>query len=376
MPLHLLGKKSWNVYNTDNIERVRRDEAAAEEREAEEERRMQEVDAERRIKILKGLRPDTPPPAPVPESSRLEKGGIEKRSSAGSERPPKRRRKLAGEDDTDRDIRFAKEDAENTSSRVDEQVKVTKTSNAPITDPKGHINLFPMNERGGPRSRPEKNPEAEAELAKKKREYENQYTMRFSNAAGFKQGLEKPWYSSLAKSETLAGGDSGEHEVAETIGKDVWGNEDPGRRNREKSRIEAGDPLASMKSGVKRLKEIEKEKKRRTKERDREFEDPIGARKKKRRHEHDGTIDDLEGFCLDGDTALNRSKNQEALRMDARNNRSHHRSRSRDAHKSSDKIHRHRHLEHHRPSQRSHGKTEERHSHRRHSHHREKLVGS
>lgn len=54
MPLHLLGKKSWNVYNTDNIERVRRDEAAARAREEADEQRMQEEDAERRLKILRG----------------------------------------------------------------------------------------------------------------------------------------------------------------------------------------------------------------------------------------------------------------------------------------------------------------------------------
>ena len=33
MVLHLLGKKSWNVYNTDNVERVRKDEAEARARE-------------------------------------------------------------------------------------------------------------------------------------------------------------------------------------------------------------------------------------------------------------------------------------------------------------------------------------------------------
>ncbi|CCF31962.1 hypothetical protein CH063_00727, partial [Colletotrichum higginsianum] len=63
MPLHLLGKKSWNVYNADNIARVRRDEAAAKAKEEAEEQRMQEVDAERRLAILRGEAP--PPLAPV-----------------------------------------------------------------------------------------------------------------------------------------------------------------------------------------------------------------------------------------------------------------------------------------------------------------------
>ena len=36
MVLHLLGKKSWNVYNSENVDRVRRDEAEAKAREAAE----------------------------------------------------------------------------------------------------------------------------------------------------------------------------------------------------------------------------------------------------------------------------------------------------------------------------------------------------
>ena len=42
MPLHLLSKKSWNVYAPDNIARVKRDQAAAQAREEEEDRWLQE----------------------------------------------------------------------------------------------------------------------------------------------------------------------------------------------------------------------------------------------------------------------------------------------------------------------------------------------
>ena len=66
MPLHLLGKKSWNVYNHDNIEAVRRDEAAAAARQEARDQVMQEQDALRRTAILRGETPPTfPSPSPL-----------------------------------------------------------------------------------------------------------------------------------------------------------------------------------------------------------------------------------------------------------------------------------------------------------------------
>ncbi|KAJ9655916.1 hypothetical protein H2198_005357 [Neophaeococcomyces mojaviensis] len=54
MPLHLLGKKSWNVYNQDNIERVQRDEEKARIVQQGEERRRRDDDAADRLRILRG----------------------------------------------------------------------------------------------------------------------------------------------------------------------------------------------------------------------------------------------------------------------------------------------------------------------------------
>ncbi|PKY08558.1 hypothetical protein P168DRAFT_323668 [Aspergillus campestris IBT 28561] len=235
MPLHLLGKKSWNVYNPENIARVRRDEAQAKAREEEQERLMQEVDAERRIKILRGERPPTPPPAPRSPSP------VQADRKSYAEHPRKRRR-LAGENDTDRDIRFAREDAQLALARRTEPAGPSRKSDAPLEDSTGHINLFPSEEKRG---RAEKNPEAEKEVKEKERRFEDQYTMRFSNAAGFRQSVgEKPWYSS-----------SGNNAVApeSMSSKDVWGNEDVLRGEREKARMNSNDPLAAMKKGVRQL---------------------------------------------------------------------------------------------------------------------------
>ena len=210
---------------------MRRDEAQAKAREEEQERLMQEEDAERRIQVLRGEKPSTPPPPPRSPSPVARP---ERKSHPDELGRSRKRRRIAGENDTDRDIRFAREDAEFALAKRQE-LSSSRTSDAPLEDSAGHINLFPSKESKRP---VEKNAEAEKESADKQKSYEDQYTMRFSNAAGFRQSVgQKPWYSS-----------SGTNAMAPDpiSGKNVWGNEDPMRKEREKSRMDANDPLAAM----------------------------------------------------------------------------------------------------------------------------------
>ncbi|DAA76424.1 TPA_exp: Uncharacterized protein A8136_0738 [Trichophyton benhamiae CBS 112371] len=284
MPLHLLGKKSWNVYNKDNIERVRRDEARAKAEEEENERKQREEDAERRIDILRGK-------IPLPLNDAVDE---KERHSRSREKPPvesrhRKRRRLAGENDTDRDIRFAKEDAELARQRVESKASRRRTDDAPIVDKSGHISLFPEESMSRTR-RSDKNPEAEAETAKKNQEFEDQYMMRLSNAAGYKQQLTStPWYSSNTEISTQNAG---------LPNKNVWGDEDPRRQEREKIRIATNDPLTAMKKGVKQLKEVEKERTKWAEERERELkalkrEDRDKEKRQRRRHQggKEGTIE-------------------------------------------------------------------------------------
>ncbi|KAL8969505.1 MAG: hypothetical protein Q9197_004307 [Variospora fuerteventurae] len=286
MPLHLLGKKSWNVYNHDNIEKVKRDEAAAASREAAEEQRMQEIDAERRIRLLRGeSRPDAVVDAPASTDRAAEHEGT---SHMKRER---KRRRIAGEDDTERDIRFALEDQSTKSApKADLQLTHKKTSDAPLMDRRGHIDLFPM---AGSRQNAPKNAEVEAEKAKKKKDFEDQYTMRFSNAAGFKQSIgEKPWYQSIGTEQD---------DSVEAPLKDVWGNEDPRRKEREMLRVAADDPMAAIQKGVTQLRQVERERKQWLEERDKDTRDFKATerrrkRKSKRRHKDE---EELDGFSLD-----------------------------------------------------------------------------
>lgn len=286
---------------------------------------MQEVDAERRIQILRGERPSTPPPPPASPPSAAQH---EKRSRKDEEfgRYNRKRRRLAGEDDTDRDIRLAREDAQFADGKRAELTR-SKTSDAPLEDGAGHINLFPS-EAG--RAPVEKNAEAETEATEKKRKYEDQYTMRPSNAAGFSQSVGKaPWYSSSGR----------EAPAPESMpGKDVWGNEDPMRKQREMTRMDANDPLAAMRKGVKQLRTVEQERKRWNEERSRELEAlKAEGRERSRRHRRGrspsrGSISEnsLEGFKLDASPDRQRDDRGREKSSYRHHRHRHHRDRSRD----------------------------------------------
>ncbi|KAL5597355.1 hypothetical protein FOBRF1_011148 [Fusarium oxysporum] len=249
MPLHLLGKKSWNVYNADSIARVRRDEAAAKAAEEAEEQRMQEIDAQRRLAILRG---EVPPPIEDDEPPKDEEPPVRDRDAL-QRTSMRRKRKRPGEDDTDFEMRLARENDNSALVRIESEKK--STSSAPIVDHNGHIDLL-----GDEKSRThaEKNEEAEREAKKKKQSYEDQYTMRFSNATG-KDGVLKPWYS---QSDAAA---------PDASSKDVWGNQDPNRKERDAKRIVSNDPLAMMKKGASKVREIKQERKRFQEEREEEL---------------------------------------------------------------------------------------------------------
>lgn len=302
---------------------------------------MQEADAERRIKILRGERPPTPPP---PRRSPSPKTGHRKshREDIGGSR---KRRRLAGETDTDRDIRVAREDAELALAKREELTSF-QSSDAPLHDDTGHINLFPSELA---QRMSEKNSEAEKESADRQRSYEDQYTMRFSNAAGFRQSAgQTPWYSSSGK-DAMAPEPSSR--------KDVWGNEDPMRREREKARMDASDPLAAMKKGVRQLKAVELERKKWNEEKSRELEALKAAEgERPHRRRRSPSVDSLDGFKLDAAPARHHDKEHRSSHRERHRHRHRHRrDRSRDR---SHRSHGHSRSESHRDrhSRSSHGR--------------------
>ena len=229
---------------------------------------MQEIDAERRLAILRGEIP-----APLPDAAPVS----DDHDRSERRRPPReggaRKRKRIGEDDTDFEMRLARERAEVGGQATSlELVKPPRpTSSVSLVDGKGHISLF--SEEDARRS--EKNEDAEREAAKKKREFADQYQMRFANAAGKGgQGLTGagPWYA--------APDDPG----ALVPSKDVFGNEDPQRKVRETARLDSSDPLAMMKRGAAKVRELDRERNREAEERERELR--ALKREERRREKH------------------------------------------------------------------------------------------
>lgn len=258
MPLHLLGKKSWNVYNKANIDKVRQDEAIAKAAEEAEEERMQALDAERRMQILRGEKPiaiplDSP-------SSCISKYHQSDRSEL-SHRERKLRKK-ANENDTEFEMRVACQKFKEAKANRD---KLSLTSSLIPHIASEQINVQ------------RKNPEAEREALEKQREFEDQYTMRFSNAAGFKKSPgELPWYSKCE-------GSTIRDDKYKVCSKDVWGKDDPGRLQRENMRIMSNDPLVMMKAGASKVRELEREKKKmRGREKQRKYIEREGTKSHKR----------------------------------------------------------------------------------------------
>ena len=263
---------------------------------------MQEVDNERRMRILRGLPVEDLPEAIVDPAS-----NDRSNEPRGPGRERKRRR-IAGEDDTDRDMRYAIEDRETMHDRAHKDILKlkSKSADAPILDRAGHIDLFPAEARAASRKEKAKNPEKEAEDARKKQDYEDQYTMRFSNAAGFKQSVDqKPWYYANA-------GPAGD-ETEAVEAKDALGNEGPRRKERQKLKMASDDPLAAIQRGVQAVRKAEREKKHFRDERLAEVDDLIRlerkeAKRRKRHHRRRSEEDGLENFSLDSAEPSRQSK--------------------------------------------------------------------
>lgn len=218
MPLHLLQHKSYHVYSTTNIERVQRDEAAARAKEEAEEQRMQEADAEHRMRVLRARAEGIDTPVPIRNR--------EEPFAAVVARPV----------------------APNDSSQIDKSEttvvgrpappppdRLRKTSPA-LTGADGHINLFSDLEKPNRRNKVEKNAEHEAEKKAKEEKLEAQYTMGLGKPA---EEL-KPWYSTL----DMVGEVKGRKKTDGEIRKD-----DRGKDWR--------DPLVAIRRGVRGVKEAE-----------------------------------------------------------------------------------------------------------------------
>lgn len=299
---------------------MRRDEAAAEAREAASEQRMQEADAARRLAILRGEEPPPLPaddPEPLPSTDKEPYGRTVERRN---------KRKRAGEDDTDFEMRVARERAaagDEAALRLRGTVPVGKpTGDESLVDAGGHIALFrPEPEAGVAEKKAE---EAARAAAKKKREEEDARATRFTDAAGRGgEGLTDggPWY---AKAQRRKSDDGAAVVEFDAPTKDVWGNEDPRRKERSAARLTANDPLAMMKRGAAKVRELGKVRERDAKERERELrqlrrEERRREKRKRRerREREDGDLDGDDGFSVE-------APKSERERAERRRQRGHH----------------------------------------------------
>ncbi|KAF4584414.1 homocitrate synthase [Ophiocordyceps camponoti-floridani] len=244
MPLHLLGKKSWNVYNADNMARVRRDEAAAAIAASEAEKRAQQVESERRLAILRG---EALPPSPPDHNDHGPAfAEVARRRPEGSRMG--RLRKRQGEDDTDFELRVAREHGGQRRSPH----RHTQSS-APIVDSAGHTDLF-GSERIRSHAHKQRDPEGESRHHGEK--HHDQSKPRRSNTPS--GSTKKPWY-------TNADADMSPSARTSEV--------DPRRKQRQAKRLADEDPLTFMKEGARKVRELRGRRERERRERERRERD-------------------------------------------------------------------------------------------------------
>lgn len=307
MPLHLLPKKSWNVYSPANIARVRADEAEAAALEEGHDERLREHEAAARLALLRGERAPTPPPVEVVPVLSSKRGGDQdqdhaRRGDVGGGRKRKRR---SGEDDTEREIRYAREDEEARLAKRERGSKheargAVMGEEPPLMDHRGHIQLF-----AGPSTkqiRVERNADVEREKREKnERDGEEGQGMRFRDAAGYgRKSGEGPWYANSRPVDGRGAIGSGDEEAV--VGRNAFGREDPNRGMRDRVRIDKADPMAAMARAQVQLKQATRRKEEVDRERLRELlalkeeQDRQERRASRRRARGE---DELEGFSLD-----------------------------------------------------------------------------
>lgn len=331
MPLHLLGKKSWNPYAPAAIARVKADEDAAAAQEQALDEKKDEHDAEVRLARLRGENPPALPAELGEKHTPAQDRARKRERDTGRSDARKKQCRLAGEDDTDRDLRLAREEQSEThqaKSEVEQRGRGANKppGNVPIIDHMGHIQLFAPDADSKART-VEKNAEAEKERNDRERGFEDQYTMRFANAAGFKHSpKDAPWYGR----NTLASRDQ-EGTIEPSVGRNAFGREDRGRHQRDAARVSSSDPMAAMKAAQGRLKEVEKQRQHLQKDREMELmklkadQERDEKRQKRHRHRHrdrerkshrHDNLDELEDFSLDTDVQHHHSRNGNSHRND------------------------------------------------------------
>ncbi|KAF8423235.1 hypothetical protein EV426DRAFT_137163 [Tirmania nivea] len=316
MPLHLLPKKSWNVYNADNIERVRRDEEIARKKEEEEEMKMQQEDAERKMMELRKRALERQGGA-VSSVGREGGGGsgveiltdgVNRGSvSEGSAMVSSGVKLMEGNMVGGANELYAT-GAVHRNGRTLHMPERQNSFIAPqvhksLTDKSGHINLF-LEHHFGPRklSNHEKNLEYEKEKAEKEAKIAEQFNMSLGKPA---EEL-RPWYVNVGK--------VGEKQEKKT------GRQVEIEKRRDERFKNLNDPMAVMRRGVRQLKGVEEARKRTERERKYEHE--------RLRMEQE----ELEGFCLNGPpkaqdhlslVQLDRSRNSSPRKDERRRSRVH-----------------------------------------------------